>query len=399
VSATGIHVGAAEHEARLARLREALERRELDAACLFGTVAIFYLSGFAYQPTERPVCLVVPRDAAPAIVLPDLEREHAELLAGLVPLARTYPEYPGERPPLEALAELLRDLGLERARLGADAAGYGGMYGSRSAPLAELCPDARVHSIRDELERLRSRKSAAELAAIRESARFETLAHRYLHERIRPGVSEIEVGQEASLAATRVVLAAFGGDYALNQWGAAPVHVGFKAGPATAWPHPMGGARPLARGDVIVTWATVTIDGYHAELERTLLLGEPDAARREAFGHMCALQEAGIAAIAPGRPCAEVDRAVRAEAERRGVAAALRHHAGHSLGLELHEPPYLDLGETSLCEPGMVLSVEPGLYLPGIGGFRHSDTVLVTETGSEVLSRYPRDFDALVIDA
>lgn len=393
----GIHVGAAEHEARLRRVREVLARRDLDAACLFSTVTIFYLTGFAYQPTERPVCLVVPRDADAAIVLPELEREHAELVRPLVPIARTYPEYPGERPPLDRLAELLGELGLARARLGIDAAGYGSMYGSRSAPLGELCPDASLHTIRDDLEYLRSLKSPAELRAIRESARFETLAHRYLQDRIRVGVSEIEVGQEASLAATRVVLAAFGSDYALNQWGAAPVHVGFKAGPATAWPHPMGGGRPLARGDVIVTWATVTIDGYHAELERTLVLGEPDAARREAFEHMCALQQAGIDAIAPGRPCAEVDRAVRAEAAQRGVSDALRHHAGHSLGLEIHEPPYLDVGETVALEPGMVLSVEPGLYVPGLGGFRHSDTVLVTDDGHEVLSRYPRDLEALVV--
>ena len=395
----GIHVGAAEHEARLRRLRDVLTRRDLDAACLFGTVTIFYLTGFAYQPTERPVCLVVPRDADPAIVVPELEREHAELVRPLVPIARTYPEYPGERPPLDHLADLLGELGLARARLGVDAAGYGGMYGSRSAPLGELCPEASLHTIRDDLEYLRSRKSPAELRAIRESARFETLAHRYLQDRIRVGVSEIEVGQEASLAATRVVLAAFGSDYALNQWGAAPVHVGFKAGPATAWPHPMGGGRPLARGDVIVTWATVTIDGYHAELERTLVLGEPDAARREAFEHMCALQQAGIDTIAPGRPCADIDRAVRAEAARRGVSDALRHHAGHSLGLEIHEPPYLDVGESAVCEPGMVLSVEPGLYVPGLGGFRHSDTVLVTDDGHEVLSRYPRDLEALVVAA
>ena len=394
----GIHVGAAEHAARLGRLRAILAQRELDAACLFGTVTIFYLTGFAYQPTERPVCLVVPRDGDPAIMIPELEREHAELVRPLVPIARTYPEYPGERPPLDRLADLLRELGLERARLGVDATGYGGMYGSRSASLSELCPAASVHAIRDELDHMRSLKSAAELRAIRESARFETLAHRYLQDRIRAGVSEIEVGQEASLAATRVVLAAFGSDYALNQWGAAPVHVGFKAGPATAWPHPMGGARPMRPGDVIVTWATVTIDGYHAELERTLVLGEPDAARREAFAHMCALQQAGIDAIAPGRPCAEVDRAVRAEAARRNVSDALRHHAGHSLGLEIHEPPYLDVGETALLEPGMVLSVEPGLYVPGLGGFRHSDTVLVTESGREVLSRYPRDLDALVVE-
>jgi Xaa-Pro dipeptidase len=130
-----------------------------------------------------------------------------------------------------------------------------------------------------------------------------------------------------------------------------------------------------------------------------MFLGEPDAARRTAFEHACALQEAGIAAIAPGRPCHEVDRAVRAEAARRGVADALRHHAGHSLGLEIHEPPYLDLGDATLLEPGMVLSVEPGLYVSGLGGFRHSDTVLVTETGHEVLSAYPRDLEALVVPA
>ncbi|MGH7910399.1 MAG: M24 family metallopeptidase, partial [Candidatus Dormibacteraceae bacterium] len=100
--------------------------------------------------------------------------------------------------------------------------------------------------------------------------------------------------------------------------------------------------------------------------------------------------------IRPRNTCADVDRAVRAYCAEQGVMEAWRHHVGHGLGMEVHEAPFLDVGNDRVLEPGMVLSVEPGLYVPGLGGFRHSDTVAVTGDGIELMTKYPRDLASLV---
>lgn len=109
------------------------------------------------------------------------------------------------------------------------------------------------------------------------------------------------------------------------------------------------------------------------------------------FDAMLAVQDAAFAAIRPGRTCADVERDVsNIIREELGMGDYMRHHTGHSFGLEGHEHPFLDLDDKTPIVPGMILSVEPGLYVPGLGGFRHSDTVVVTEDGCERLSLSPR---------
>lgn len=159
----------------------------------------------------------------------------------------------------------------------------------------------------------------------------------------------------------------------------------------------MGGGRALRPGDNVNTWSLVSIDGYRTELERTLFLGEPKAEQVQAFEAMLALQSSALTAIRPGRSGKEVEDEVREFAGSIGIEGLLRHHTGHSLGLESHEPPFLDLGETTVLEPGMVFSVEPGVYVPGVGGFRHSETVVVTPTGIEILTYAPRALDEIIV--
>jgi Xaa-Pro aminopeptidase len=112
---------------------------------------------------------------------------------------------------------------------------------------------------------------------------------------------------------------------------------------------------------------------------------------------MTRLQSRAIDLLRPGRPVAEVELEVLRLAKDLGHESHLRHHVGHSIGLEGHEAPFLDRGDPAILEPGMVFTVEPGLYLPELGGFRHSDTVLVTAGGHEVLTDYPRDLESLVV--
>lgn len=135
------------------------------------------------------------------------------------------------------------------------------------------------------------------------------------------------------------------------------------------------------------------------ELERTMFIGEPTDAQKVFFDHMVALQDLAIATMQPGKPCAEVDRALRAYYAEHDLMSYWRHHVGHCIGLRYHEGPFLDIGDPTEMQPGMVFTVEPGLYTPEWGGFRHSDTVAITEYGTETLTYYPRDLASLTLPA
>ena len=128
-----------------------------------------------------------------------------------------------------------------------------------------------------------------------------------------------------------------------------------------------------------------------------MIVGSPTAKQRKYFEIMLEAQDAALEAFKPGARCREVDMAANRVLRARGCRPFIRHHTGHGLGLEEHEPPWLDIGDRTVMRPGMVFSCEPGVYIPGLGGFRHSDTVLIKKDGAEILTRYPRDIESLTI--
>src|SRR5204862_8203253 len=128
-------------------------------------------------------------------------------------------------------------------------------------------------------------------------------------------------------------------------------------------PHGFVKGHGIQAGDVLVSGAGASIDGYRSELERTMIVGEPSAAQEKAFDAMLALQTRAIEVMAPGVPAAEVELATVRLADELGVSDHLRHHAGHSLGLEGHEAPFLARGDDALLEAGMVFTVEPRAYI------------------------------------
>jgi len=130
-----------------------------------------------------------------------------------------------------------------------------------------------------------------------------------------------------------------------------------------------------------------------------MVLGEPTEDQARFFAHMVAAQDVALDTIRPGARCAEVDEAVRAYYDEHDLMPYWRHHTGHAIGLRYHEGPFLDTGDDTEIRPGMVFTVEPGLYVPELGGFRHSDTVVVTGDGVEQLTYYPRELEALTIPA
>jgi Xaa-Pro aminopeptidase len=393
-----VKIQEAEYRERTSRLASYARAEGLDGIVLFDPTYVLYYVGFAFVPTERPMAFAVNADGEGGMLVPRLEREHAQANA-LVSEVADYPEYPGETHPSAALRSLLERLGL-RGRFGADHDGYPWVLGYRGPTLTELygmTPAKVTAFIEDQL----AIKSAAEIELIRESAKWGNLAHMLLQRYTRPGLTEVEVSQRASNEATLAMLDAIGPIYrAQNPFseGAAAGYRG-QIGRNAAIPHSLTANIVFRAGDVLVTGASAAVWGYLSELERTMVIGEPSDEQRVMFDHMVALQDIAFENIKPGVRCSDVDRAVRAYYDEHDLWEHWKHHVGHCIGLRYHEGPFLDIGDESEIKPGMVFTVEPGLYAAGLGGFRHSDTVAVTEDGIEFLTYYPRDLDSLTLPA
>ena len=159
----------------------------------------------------------------------------------------------------------------------------------------------------------------------------------------------------------------------------------------------IGIPKMIEKGDVLVTGAGSDVGGYGSELERTMIVGEPTSKMERYFEVMVKAQDASIETLGPEVKCSEVDRASNKVIKDAGYTSLIRHHTGHGIGLEGHEPPYLDIGNDEELKPGMVVSIEPGIYELGYAGFRHSDTAVITEDGYELVTYYPRDIESLTI--
>jgi Xaa-Pro aminopeptidase len=392
-----LYISRDEHLRRQERVRAALRERGADALVLFSPAQIFYLTGFAFIATERPMALIVASGEA-ILFVPRLEQEHAASHA-VVDRVVSYPEYPTELHPMRRLADVMTGVGLAAASLGVDSDGYPGIMGYRGPRLSEALPQATVRVMRELIEDMVKVKSEEEIALIRESCRWGNLAHALLQEHTRPGLNESEVSQRASFEATMTMIRTLGPAYRPLSWTFPGAHAGYRGqiGAHSAIPHAMTTNAVFKAGDVLVTGASASVGGYLSELERTMIIAPVSAEQRRYFDLMVGAQDAAFDAITPGRPCADVDRAVRAFLERHDLMPYWRHHVGHALGMGVHEAPFFDIGDDTIMEPGMVFSVEPGIYVPGFAGFRHSDTVLVTDTGFEMLTYYPRDLASLTI--
>src|SRR5680860_73501 len=380
-------------EARAKRTFEFAPQR-LDAVVLFDEQYVQYYAGFVFIPTERPIGLIVTRDGGRTLLVPRLEQEHASQTCEVEGMI-VYPEYPGEKHPMRILVDHLRANGIER--VGVDHDGYPVVAGYQPYPLSS---DLAVDLVSPHIDRQMALKSEAELALVRESVYWGDVAHRLLQEYTRSGETETAVAGRACKEATQRMREWREEPYRkLNRWidGALAIYRG-QIGANSALPHAMTNDATFQVGDTLVTGAAADAHGYLSELERTMFVGDPSPDQRRFFDHMLALQDIAFETIRPGAKASDVDRAAQTYYRREGLMEHWRHHVGHSLGQRIHESPFLDVGDDSILEPGMVLSVEPGIYVPGLGGFRHSDTVLVADAGNQRLTTYPRELEALIIE-
>jgi Xaa-Pro aminopeptidase len=376
-----------------------LHNQNLSGVVLYDNINILYFTGFAFIPTERPIVFVMNSDGDKGMLVPRLEVEHAKGETG-IERVHFYHEYPGDPHPSMALQQLLDEMDMltSEGRLGADHDGYPWIFGYEGPALSEHT-DMTVVNVQAQLNRQQAIKSEAELALIQESCKWAHLAHLLLQKYTAVGRTETEVSLRASNEATLAMMDTIGPLYrSQSMWGAGPA-AGYRGqiGRNAAIPHALANNITFQPGDVLVTGAGCPLWGYNSELERTMFVGEPNKEQQELFHHAKTAQEIAFEAMRPGWTCREVDMAVRAYYDQHNLMPYWKHHSGHAIGLRYHEGPFLDTGDHTVLQPGMVFTVEPGFYAPNLGGFRHSDTVALTTNGIKMMTYYPRDWQSLVI--
>lgn len=357
---------------RVSRLQERMMRQGLDCVALVPGANLFYLTGLSFHLSERPIVAFFSVDDPPAIVVPQLEATKVDgATLEMEPFT-----YTDDRGPAMAFQRACAALELAEARIGVEERH---MRVMETRYLHRYAPDCDLIPADDVMATLRSRKGEDELAQMRRAVTVIETALRSVLSQLQAGMSEREV---AGLLMVEIFRA--GGDGIAFD----PLVV---AGPNAASPHLGPSDRPIGRGETIIIDCGAVVNGYASDITRTVVLGGLPEEFFEVYQIVAAANRAGRAAVRSGVAAQAVDQAARDVIEDAGYGDYFIHRTGHGIGLEVHEPPYIVAGNREPLQPGMTFTVEPGIYLPGRGGVRIEDDVVVTEDGGESLTTFTRD--------
>lgn len=365
-----------------ARLEAFLESRSLGAALLSNPGTITWLTGYSAPIESGPS----PFDGGPALawvqggrvtlIVSDAERAAADVFEGHVE------EYAGYT--LDAPIDAFRHAGDVLASVIAGARGSGRdaaieldtLPGSLLRVAERALGGSRLIAIDDDLPALRAVKSHAEIARLRAALELCDIAHGAARSGLRAGITEIDLWNHVRAAVERAA------------GGRIPALVDVVAGSRAA---EIGGPptdRPIGRGDAVILDVVLRRDGYWGDTAATWFAGEPVAELRRAYDTARTALRRAVATVRPGLEVRALDVLLRSETATFGGSASYPHHSGHGIGTTYHDPPRIVPYDTGRLAPGMVITLEPGVYIPGIGGVRLEDVVLVTDDGSELLSRH-----------
>jgi Xaa-Pro aminopeptidase len=360
-------------ESRARDCQRLLRERGAAGVVLFPSPNLYYLGGHTEEPSERPCYLFVPSDGEPAFVVPALAGDQIGD-ATWVEDVRTYGD---DEDPTDLVREVATDRGIAAGELLVDPT----MHARFTQSLRGTLPEASWGLADEVLGPLRVRKDDAELDALRRAGEAADAAMRDVR----------DLGADA-IGMTEHELAAFI-EERLEANGGSGVSFAVIAGsgPNGAKPHHHHSDREIERGDPVVCDFGTVVDRYPSDQTRTVVFaGDPSAEFREVHEVVREAQEAAVETVEPGVTAGEVDRAARSVIEDAGYGDEFIHRTGHGVGLDVHEEPYIVADSDRELEPGMVFSVEPGVYRSGAFGVRIEDLVAVTENGCERLNHTDR---------
>jgi Xaa-Pro aminopeptidase len=364
-------------EERTRRCQSLLRERDATGVVLFPSPNCYYLGGFREEPSERHLLLFVSADGDPVFVAPEMyDKQLRE--ATWVSDVRLWAD--GDDP-VELVGDVAADLGMTTGRVLVDPT----MWAQFTQDLRDAAPGVQWGLADEVLGPLRVRKDDAELDAMRRAAAAADATVRDVR-----ALGEGALGMTETELATYVEerLAAHGGDGTSFE-----TIVG--SGPNGAKPHQHRSGREIQRGDPVVLDFGTRVDGYPSDQTRTVVFaGDPPEEYGDVHELVREAQQTAVDIVEPGVAAEDVDAAARDVIESAGYGDDFVHRTGHGVGLDVHEEPYIVAGNDRELEPGMVFSVEPGVYLSGKFGVRIEDLVVVTEDGCERLNDTNRGWRA-----
>ncbi len=372
----------AELDQRLERVRALMAEKDLDYYVSFDPVNVYYLTNFANFVHERPFLLIIAQQGTPTMLAPYLELTHVKKSSRTDLDYVTYYEFPA--PAGQNWFDIYPTLFEANSRVGVEH--------TMPVGIAEKTPGTvEVSGI---IEEVRIVKSEYEIGRTVHACSIVDLGHATLLGMCKPGLPEAVIFSTLAGAMTKKIFEdiPFANFMVTKTMGA-------------VWPptiahdphHVPTMAMLMEQGGPHVSIVIAQVDGYGVELERTFFLGSVPESAKKPFEAMTRARSTAYEMLEPGQHLGEIDEAVRKVLIDAGYEDAILHRTGHGFGITGHEAPYLAIGETRTLEPGMIVSVEPGIYREGEGGFRHSDTVLITDDGYICLTNAPDILEELVL--
>jgi Xaa-Pro dipeptidase len=371
-------------------IRARMAETGVDLLLLDANDDVIYTTGFSHYTTERPVVFAISQTGA-WLLLPRLEQGHAaHQIIAAEPVI--YFEFPGIDKPFDVLARAFP------AQSGTVAHSYGIAFG-RIAQIAAAFPNAKVVPS-NIVQQMRLRKYPEEIVLHREAARISDEMVRagvaLIGEALRGGgelPSEIAIEQHVSRHAMNIMYSEHDELMLVQGLASGLVYSGIRS----SFPHGMPTGNPVKRGESLILSLGCRVGGRAAESERTFFIGEPSAEQQRHYGVAYEAQKMATAALIAGHTCASSDNLALGYIRDQGMAENALHRVGHGMGIMFHESPWIEAGDQTILEPGMIASSEPSITIPGFAGYRIADTVLVTAEGPDSMTHYPRKIDEIVI--
>lgn len=358
---------------RIEQLEQSMNEKGWDSLLVTDPKHVYYLTGFASDPHERFLGLLLVRGEEPTLIVPALDAEAANAASSVKNIV-THGDTDNPYALLQRLFKgSIGTLGIEKEQQ--TVARYEELSAAVSAKqYADIGPLLRSMRVNKSPEEIKRMKHAMEL--------IEEVLRQGLKS-VKTGVTEIEIVAEL--------------EYLMKKLGAQgpSFETMVLSGPKTALPHGTPGDRKIQHGDLLMFDMGVYADGYASDITRTFAVGDISPELKKIYNAVLEANLQGIQAIKPGVTLASVDKAARDAIENAGYGPYFLHRLGHGLGMDVHEYPSVHGNNADLVQPGMVFTVEPGVYVAGLGGVRIEDDIFVTDNGVEVLTSYPKELTIL----
>lgn len=359
-------------EKRINELTEWLKQGSVDFAFVTSTPNIYYLSKFYTHPHERVAGVGVFQNDEPFIICPKMEMASARKAGWSFEIVG----YDDTESPWELIQSATQKrnitvsaLAIEKEHLSFD----------RGEKLQNLFPNATFKAVEEKLNELRLIKDETELVILREAAKLADFGVEVGVSAIKEGVSELEIVAKI--------------EYELKKKGVREMSFSTMVltGVKTAAPHGVPSLDKIQKGDLVLFDLGVILDGYCSDITRTVAFHSINDKQREVYETVLKAQLAAVEASKPGIEIGKIDKAARDIITAAGYGEYFTHRIGHGLGIDVHEYPSLNATNSNPLRTGMTYTIEPGIYVPEIGGVRIEDDIYITDSGTEVLTKYPKE--------